>query len=61
MNCLTKLWLRYVYIKTYFILLNKNDNEAAYNAALQTDFISRALFREIFFSFLHDAEDKQEE
>lgn len=42
-------------------MLNKGDYDAAYNAAVHTDFISRALFREVFFSFLHDTEDKQEE
>lgn len=61
MNIFKKLWLRYIYIKTYFILLGKDDEDAAYNAAIHTDLISRALFRKKFFSFLHDAEDKQEE
>lgn len=61
MNFFTKLWLRYIYIKTYFILLNKDDYDAAYSAAIHTDFISNALFGKAFFPFLHDAEDKQEE
>ena len=61
MNYFTKLWLRYIYIKTFFTLLKRGDEEAAYNAAVQTDFISCSLFKTPLFSFLHDDEDKLSE
>lgn len=60
MKFFTKLWLRYIYIKTYFILLKQGDCNAPYNASVHTENICCALFRKKFFSFLHGAEDKQE-